>query len=409
MNNTNEEYNIKRLRRHTIARPASALALLTDSMDCDEENEDYRLDRISNILSSLIQEANEAVSTSPTNSRSCSIPLVRKSSSSLSSDQQRYHKKRSSYRSTTRPLSYPSGLRRSKTPSYTSINTANGNNIFGNRTSNTSKKSSIYASKQNQQSTESSLTKSFERLNSSMAIIDSLSRDLAVSEILQNSDKKHVVTSTNTLNIEHEISSSENFVQQNRSKHSSVNQGSSNTKITRKPMSFDPRLSALILLPLLHVPHILIATAFDTLSTHDTGISSSTAGSKLSGLFIWAFILAISNLMVDKAVVTVPLPVEHLSKKRSTPNSIMNVLPGSFTESKSMQPKNKKRNTNKRNMSYCIDRQSQLMQPMHQQQSKKQQNLNYENSAVHMQHLLSHPNVNLLKPKGLTLQRRNSL
>jgi hypothetical protein len=188
-----------------------------------------------------------------------------------------------------------------------------------------------------------------------MAIIDSLSRDLAVSEMVHNN--KSALT-------KNKINSTEMVVR-----------SIGNTKV-RKPISFDPRLSALILLPLLHVPHILIATAFDTLSTHDT---PSSSGSKLSGLFIWAFILAITNLMVDKAVITVPAPLAYLSDKKFKSHRI---LPGSFTQ----QTENHDR---------------QIMQSMHQ--------FCLDNEAVHMQYLPSNPKISFLKPKGLNLKRRNSL
>lgn len=375
MDITNEEMNIKRSRRHTIARPLSALGLLTDSMECDQANEDYQFDRISHILSSLIQEANEAVTSKShaSTTRPSSLPLVRKLSSSSSSDQQRYHKKRSSYRGSARPMSYPSGLRRSKTPSYTNVNSTMAN-----------KKSTVCLTKQ--KGAENSLTKSFERLNSSMAIIDSLSRDLAVSEILRNNNKSDESTVAKTINY-NKVKATGVGVKQDESKKLPTHWEPSNTKAFRKPISIDPRLSALILLPLLHVPHILIATAFDSLSTHENGISSSTTGAKLSGLFMWAFVLAITNLVVDKGVITVPVSITRISEEKI--NRSKAILPGSFIDSKSLQYK-------KRNMSH---RQGQSMQLMHQNQ------FYMDHSAL--QHPLSHGNF--LNQNTQSLKRRNSL
>ncbi|ORZ02913.1 hypothetical protein BCR43DRAFT_27880 [Syncephalastrum racemosum] len=54
----------RRPRRHTLARPDSALALLSDDLyneDDTEEEQQEAFDRISDILSNLIQEANDAV------------------------------------------------------------------------------------------------------------------------------------------------------------------------------------------------------------------------------------------------------------------------------------------------------------------------------------------------------------
>lgn len=135
---------------------------------------------------------------------------------------------------------------------------------------------------------------------------------------------------------------------------------------------FDSRLSALLLLPLLHVPHALISMVFDTMSSTEMHNNNNNT---LGGMVVWAFIFAITNLVVDKAVIspnnTSPIPTK--------------LLPGTF-EQQEMNKTNKRRpKTKKRN-------------------SQKQQ-FYFQQQQPHA--ACMHNGINLLERK--TLARRNSL
>lgn len=249
----------KRQRRYTIARPESALKLLTENDDALQE-EDQQFDRISDILSNLIQEANQAVS----------IPLTPRPSHTpyTSSNKKKSPKRPVSYpskrTSTPMPLSLPSTIMTTRKHHVTQIN-----------------------------STTPVLLESFRRLDSSMAILDSLSKDLIVPA---------------------------NSVKKQKKKH--------------HHLAFDSRLSALILLPLFHVPHVLISMVFDTISSYDNlvPVSSSSAtsqNSSFSGMLIWAFIFAVTNvIMVEN---TFP------------PAPTLQIIPGAYHVKKSKRNDARKR------------------------------------------------------------------
>ncbi|KAL0139906.1 hypothetical protein V8B55DRAFT_1563382 [Mucor lusitanicus] len=221
----------KRQRRYTIARPESALKLLTENDDALQE-EDQQFDRISDILSNLIQEANQAVSIPLTPSPS---PPRLTNTSFVSS------KKKSPKRPVSSLTPMPSTIMTTKRHHVTQIN-----------------------------NTTPVLLESFKRLDSSMAILDSLSKDL-------------IVPAAATKKIHHHL-------------------------------SFDTRLSALILLPLFHVPHVLISMVFDSISSYDSlmPVTSSAASSgshsnSFSGMLIWAFIFAVTNvIMVENRLPSTP-------------------------------------------------------------------------------------------------------
>lgn len=248
----------KRQRRYTIARPESALALLTENDELLLQD-DQQFDRISDILSNLIQEANQAVS----------IPLVRKLSNTTHSSNKKKSQKR--------PISYPS--KRSFTPIPISPSSSS--------TFMTTRKPHVTQI----HSTTPVLLESFKRLDSSMAIIDSLSKDLIVPN---NTVKKQ-------------------------------------KKLHR--LTFDSRLTALILLPLFHVPHVLISMVFDTISNYDNlmPVTSTTTSnsSSFSGMLIWAFIFAVTNIIMVEN--TIP---------SSTPP--LKLIPGAFNVKRKVR--NSKRN-----------------------------------------------------------------
>ncbi|KAG2206700.1 hypothetical protein INT47_003642 [Mucor saturninus] len=305
---SNTDHITKRHRRHTIARPASALALVSDSSSSEDED-DNQFDRISDILSNLIQEANEAVNhdNNKVNTPG-SIPLIRKLSSSAAVEQpKRVHR--------SRPVSYPSSSSLISARRRSSATT-----VIVPRPSHTNISRS---SAMTRQKSGSVLLESFKRLDSSMAMIDSLSRDLV--------PEKKIKAAT----------------------------------------SFDSRLSALLLLPLLHVPHALISMVFDTMSSTELYNNNNNT---LGGMVVWAFVFAITNLVVDKAVIspsnTSPIPTK--------------LLPGTFEQEMSKtnkrRPKSKKRNSQK--------------QPFYFQQQQPH--------AACM-----HTGINLLERKPLA--RRNSL
>lgn len=304
---SNQGRNTKRHRRYTIARPASAMALLSDPLLDENSDEDHQFDRISDILSNLLQEANEAVGNKSTPNSSSSIsntsiPMVRKLSSSSSSERQYTQRKRPN-RIPVRPVSYPSNLRRSKTPLSSSINSSK---LI--QPSNTTRKYSSPACEQRQ---GSMLLESFKRLDSSLAVIDSLSRDLVPGE---KSKSEKLETKINR-----KRNNSQLFI---------------NKSTKKKNISFDTRLSALLLLPLLHVPHALISLAFDCISSADNSEMPSndysSNSSSLGGMFLWAFIFAITNLMVDKAVIlTPPTLLSTLTKSNADMEKNL-FLPGSF-------------------------------------------------------------------------------
>ncbi|CAO3624407.1 unnamed protein product [Mucor hiemalis] len=285
----------KRHRRHTIARPASALALVSDSSASEDSEDDHQFDRISDILSNLIQEANEAVSYD----KKVSIPLIRKLSAPSSTMEVKPKKIQRVI--PTRPVSYPSSSsfnvrRRSAIPITTTMAT-NKSNASGKE-----------------------LLESFKRLDSSMAIIDSLSRDLAPAEDLVVLSKKRssVMSCPN-------MTTPTMKTKKNNGLKSMVMQ-----------TPFDSRLSALLLLPLLHVPHALISMVFDNMSSTNNDHSSNT--SNLGGMVAWAFIFAITNLVMDKAIIiTSPNNVHNkiIASRSVSPDtlnqpSVKKSLPGSF-------------------------------------------------------------------------------
>ncbi|KAL0095338.1 hypothetical protein F4703DRAFT_1789000 [Phycomyces blakesleeanus] len=272
-----------RPRRHTVARPESALGLLSGPAADDDEDQQETFDRISDILSTLIQEANEAVH----GIESERARLIKSNNSIVPSKLPRpkrtrtpsFHardlpeysipispispapspipgtfSKRHSRSMSARPLSCPAlAVRRSATPRL-------------------SKRISSPLIQQ-----QDPLAESFKRLDSSMALVDSLSRDLA-------------------------------------------------SPVTQQPQSslpLDPRFSGLLLLPLLHIPHALISMAFDSLPSQRH--SSPTS---LTSMLTWAFFFVLANLMVDRLVVSTAAPILWLSVRTRRLS-----LPGSFQPS----------------------------------------------------------------------------
>lgn len=97
------------------------------------------------------------------------------------------------------------------------------------------------------------LVESYKRLDSSMALVESLSRDLAASDRKMQQAKRQLVQPSSAL-----------------------------------------RLSALLILPFLHIPHALISMVFDSLSTKDPN--------NLTGMIAWGIFFALANVMVDRVI-----------------------------------------------------------------------------------------------------------
>ncbi|KAI8384603.1 uncharacterized protein BYT42DRAFT_267402 [Radiomyces spectabilis] len=333
-------------RRHTITRPDSALALLSNSTadstddeaedDCSEMDQQQRFDRISDILSNLIQEANEAVNNNTPKERSSMMtrpfrysappitaPALRRSTSIVTSSKLPrpkhsrashtpviVHARDSSLSCTSscssptalfspphtipssssstatsptpaspvkktyfrhmngRPLSCPAPIRRSKTPRSV-------------------KRSMVQV--------QSPLLESFKQLDSSIALVDSLSRDLVL-----DATANHPT---------HPFSPS-----------------------PPSQRSMDSRFSALFLLPLLHIPHALISIAFSAIPNHTTAVAAVTPSgspSNFTGMIAWAFFFALANVMVDRVVTTTTrtAPVRWISSKVRRLS-----LPGTFMD-----------------------------------------------------------------------------
>ncbi|KAI8994985.1 hypothetical protein BDB01DRAFT_220391 [Pilobolus umbonatus] len=329
-----------RPRRHTITRPDSAMALLSDLED-DELNEDEQqetFDRISGILNNLIQEANDAVhgvdkervqlikkpnlpmyNVNATNNYQRRSKTPRSATTSiilneeLSSKIPRLRKPRSSSTAHNRSMSTSSSnssssststlvtpvtttsLSRSPSPTQPafkkqlfrhSFRPRSCPTIAPNRRSLTPRINNINTPNHNKRNSVSMTTdpilESFKRLDSSMALVDSLSRDLATTDaakILQ---------------------------QQQQSSH-------------------DTRFTLLLLIPLLHIPHSLITMIFDFCSTTQPysirANNSAQQSFSISSMIFWACVFAITNLMVDQVAVT---PKNWIMKTRRMS------LPGSY-------------------------------------------------------------------------------
>ncbi|KAI7869358.1 hypothetical protein BDF14DRAFT_355365 [Spinellus fusiger] len=295
--------SITRPRRHTITRPESALGLLSDYGDSQEEEDQQKtFDRISDILSTLIEEANEAVHGNENTSSkllkmhsascsklprpkrirtpslhtrdppACSLPLspISPPSTAPSPPIIIAQTRRNSRSMTARPLSYPAlVVRRSATPRSV---------------------------KRAPMLVQNPLAESFKRLDSSMALVDSLSRDLASSSSSSSSSAS--------------------------SSSSEISHPSTHTHSTS-----DTHLAGLLLLPLLHIPHALISMVFDSLPSTHSAFQPPASTSSLTSMITWAICFVFANVMVDHLVPqpTTPLPSLSLRTRRLS-------LPGTFQQ-----------------------------------------------------------------------------
>lgn len=137
------------------------------------------------------------------------------------------------------------------------------------------------------------ITESFKRLDTSMALVDSLSRDLAEGQ------EKGTTTNNSTL--------------------------------------------LLLLVPLLHIPHSLITMIFDFVTSPSSSSTASTTTNQFqlirssnnsfsfSSMIFWACVFAVTNLMVDQVAV-IPKKYLNLSTKKMNKSSPLRrmSLPGAF-------------------------------------------------------------------------------
>ncbi|KAI8886190.1 hypothetical protein K501DRAFT_283943 [Backusella circina FSU 941] len=381
----------------------------SESDDDDNQEQQQRFDRISDILSTLIQEANEAVNNE--NPSLKTIPLVRKHSSSSSQEAQvpQRKKKTANYwhsSGSPRPVSYPSPIsnsnstrrsitpnnlkrlsnpalsnngsfnsqdspivmveasvshsrlpsgskKRSKTPSLikrrpsssvvipeplvTEPSVSRVSQLKKSKTPISHKRRSYPITNQEVMSIQPSssplcravsaggvpsvmrrstssaqraltistsrrggtdpalLLESFKRLDSSMAEIDSLSRDLATHSILGTFDDPSSMVEPLTPPPTPPCPKQKSFKVIDSDKF--IIPSSSNKY---RPLTFDARLSTLLLLPLLHIPHALISIVFDSLATAS---DNNSALSSFSSMVLWVVVFAVTNLVVDKEMV----------------------------------------------------------------------------------------------------------
>lgn len=279
-------------RRHTVVeRPDSAIALLSED-EVDENNQHLEpFDRISDILSKLIREANDAVNGIEKEkaqlqkarlARAAALSSRPSHANSLPTRPSRLPrpvKTRSfNLNSTASDLSSSSlSSMRLFSPSPTTTTRSNSDLLPPPTltSSSSGRPLSCPTLASNKRILHEPLLESFKRLNSSMALVDSLSRDLA-NQSSETTEGTHSSTSTSSL-------------------------------------------SLLFLVPLLHIPHALITVIFDTLNSSSTSRSSFN----LSGMIAWACLFALGNLMVNDVVSS-----NGLQQRRTS-------LPGAYNNSSS--------------------------------------------------------------------------
>lgn len=248
-------------RRHTVVeRSDSAVALLSED-EVDEDNQHLEsIDRISDILAKLIREANDAVNgiekekaqlRKARMARAAGLPPRPSHANSFSTRPSRLPrpvKTRSANTFNTTTLS--------SSPTSSSSPSTHSFDLLPPPTSASSsgRPLSCPTLASNKRVLHEPLLESFKRLDTSMALVDSLSRDLASQSEMP---------------------------------------ATMNVSTTRSASS----LGILFLVPLLHIPHVLITVIFDTLNS-----STARSSFNLSGMIAWACLFALGNLMVSDAV-----------------------------------------------------------------------------------------------------------
>ncbi|KAL0077885.1 hypothetical protein J3Q64DRAFT_1702664 [Phycomyces blakesleeanus] len=268
-------YTSDRPRRHTITRPDSAMALLSDTSTDDEDIQQEAFDRISGILSSLIQEANDAVN-------GIEIERVQMMNRTKSTDSH----SRSRLPRPKKPFNRPSYTHSSSSSSstYSSSPSATPDTFLSRSPSPSQSRppAPLLATKRSitplkktatQPKLQDPLLESFKRLDSSMALVESLSRDLATDPDAQQ----------------------------------------------RSPI--ENRLTILLLLPLLHIPHAFLNMIFDFLTVTESVSYEHVQSSSFPVVIVWGFFIALANIIMN-CVVEKP-PVITKTRRLS--------LPGTYT------------------------------------------------------------------------------
>ncbi|CDS14400.1 hypothetical protein LRAMOSA06569 [Lichtheimia ramosa] len=319
-----------RQRRHTIHRPDSTLEQLPEAHD-----EEQTFERISGILSTLLQEANNAVNATEykqaprwmqnkdnSDRMIQSLQSISKQISPVDLPrnanhlrQQQYSKEygddsSSSSTSTTTTSSSPELSPSSQSSSSSSSSSSSTSTLESTSTLLWRKGSAIINNKNTSTSSaqyrstllRGTLVESYKRLDHSMAMVDSLSRDLASSD--EQDDKQHIDSQMMSM------SGSTPRLLHNESYNTTT---------------VDLRLSAFLMVPLLHIPQTLISWVFDALSNRDS--------SHLTGMLAWCFFFAFANVMVDQAVTLPATKTEQHSRNIPVPGSYHNKVHRGSTSS----------------------------------------------------------------------------
>ncbi|KAI9022819.1 hypothetical protein CLU79DRAFT_750918 [Phycomyces nitens] len=250
-------YTSERPRRHTITRPDSAMALLSDTSTDDEDIQQEAFDRISGILSNLIQEANDAVN-------GIEIERVQMMNRAKSTDS---HITRSRLPRPKKPFKRPSSIHSSS--SSDSFSLATPDTFLSRSPSPQHPTAPLLATKRSitplkrtatQPKLQDPLLESFKRLDSSMALVESLSRDLATDPDTQQ----------------------------------------------RSPI--ENRLTILLLLPLLHIPHAFLNMIFDFLTVTESVSYAHVQSSSFPVVIIWGFFIGLANIIMNCVVERPPPP-----------------------------------------------------------------------------------------------------
>ncbi|KAF7722535.1 hypothetical protein EC973_003062 [Apophysomyces ossiformis] len=323
----NVSHNNDRRRRHTITRPDSALALLSDDMGDTDEDEEQQgtFDRISDILSNLIQEANDAVNSIeheraqllqnaaksksmyslPTPPRPSRLPRPKSRASHTPSTTR--HRASSIYLSSSNssssavdlflpslpPSPTSTATSSSRSPSPTLAKRPISHQIYPSRRSMTPR---IDSSKRSSTSSviklQEPVLESFKRLDTSLALVDSLSRDLATQQ-----------------------------------EHS--------TSLPSTTPAVHSRLTVFLLVPLLHIPHTLISMVFDSISSTSSVVLqyntndplAANSSPNITGMLAWAFFFTLTSLVVDQVAATAnsarQLTCRAASRRLSLPGSYL--------------------------------------------------------------------------------------
>ncbi|KAI9321307.1 hypothetical protein BX666DRAFT_1900744 [Dichotomocladium elegans] len=328
----------KRPRRHTINRPDSALGHIPEA--CASEDDTEAFDRISGILSSLLQEAKDAIHGSVDTERSETAPLngnshndrrhsnvqplgitrnsTEASATTYSSENNGSH---------TRDSSTSSTFSSSATDSSSSIDTPNS--LFAMTPPMTPKpvaplsrikksarplscpmvfrtSTNVSATVASQNSTlrqavslRDPLAESYKRLDQSLAAVDSLSRDLVPREEASSFSSTDLVPS-------------------------------SSSAVANISFKLDLRW-ALLILPFLHILHAFISVIYDTLF--------STGPDNLLGMLAWCILYCLASFAMDRAVISQCRKSQKQQQQQPRPRSRNRAfVPGSYATADMINP-----------------------------------------------------------------------